>query len=288
MSSGVLTDPLSSPLRSALSSAFAVRRGGSAPAFDPATLFASGELGAFFDRRDTALMATGGNFDSVTAAGQLVTAAANKRVAPTVLTALPAMTCSASVSQAGNILTFASSPSGHQAQGPSVNGAAFYRMSFVVTGAGSVTVYVGAVPKSYGPGTHVLQGWHAFGAGFFIFRVNAGGFNGTVEFVERQEFVSSSSQASTSLQPAYQISPPRVVFDGVDDVHVVNFSTSLGSNCTIGRSVPGVGAQILTGQTIGSSYSINTTDSGLVIINRALTGPETAGLTSYLEDAAFF
>jgi hypothetical protein len=32
MSSGVLTDPLSSPLRSALSSAFAVRRGGGAPA----------------------------------------------------------------------------------------------------------------------------------------------------------------------------------------------------------------------------------------------------------------
>jgi hypothetical protein len=69
----MLTSPLSSPLRSALSSAFAVRRGGGAPAFDPATLFASGEVGAWYDPSDiTTLFQDSAGTTPVTAAGQSV------------------------------------------------------------------------------------------------------------------------------------------------------------------------------------------------------------------------
>jgi hypothetical protein len=284
----MLRSPLSSPLRHPLQSPLAARRGGGAPAFDPATLFASGELGGWFDRQDTALMRAGNTFLPVTGAGQAISCAANKRVPPTIVTSLPVMTMSASVSQSGNLLTFASSPAGHQASGPGINGASFYRMSFVVTGSGSVTIFIGSVPKAFPAGTYLLEGWHSFGSSNFIFRANTGGFNGSVEFLQYESYSSSSYIGTAGFQPLYQLSPPRLVFDGIDDTHLITFPSSLGSNCTIGRSLPGVGAQILTNQTIGTSFNVTTTDSGLVIINRALTAGETAGLTSYLEDAAFF
>ena len=46
------------------------------------------------------------------------------------------------------------------------------------------------------------------------------------------------------------------------------------------------GAQILTGQTIGTSFVDNVDHYGLVIVDRALTGPETVGLTAYLNALA--
>ena len=40
--------------------------------------------------------------------------------------------------------------------------------------------------------------------------------------------------------------------------------------------------QILTGQTVGTTFSDTTDHAGLVIINRALTPSETTALTAYL------
>ena len=78
----------------------------------------------------------------------------------------------------------------------------------------------------------------------------------------------------------------RINFDGVDDKLTTTFP-GLGSNVTIARSVPGVGASILTGQTIGAgAWDDSTNHCGLVIVNRALTGPETASLTAYLNELA--
>jgi hypothetical protein len=75
----MLRSPLSSPLRSPLSSPLAARRGGGAPAFDPATLFASGELGGWYDPSDlsTLFQDTAGTVP-VTAAGQLVARISDK------------------------------------------------------------------------------------------------------------------------------------------------------------------------------------------------------------------
>lgn len=73
-----------------------------------------------------------------------------------------------------------------------------------------------------------------------------------------------------------------LAFDGVDDYLRTTFP-NLGSNVTIGRSIPGTGASILTGQTIGAgNWDDSTSHCALVVINRALTGPETALLTEYL------
>uniref|UniRef100_UPI00258CD073 hypothetical protein n=1 Tax=Pseudomonas sp. TaxID=306 RepID=UPI00258CD073 len=60
------------------------------------------------------------------------------------------------------------------------------------------------------------------------------------------------------------------------------FPASLGAACTVARSIPGVGAQILTSQTIGTSFVDNVDNCALIIINRALTAAETTNLTNWL------
>ena len=75
-------------------------------------------------------------------------------------------------------------------------------------------------------------------------------------------------------------------FDAVDDELVATFPSSLGSSCTVAKSIPGVGASILTGQTIGTTYTISSDICALVITNDALTADETAKLTAYLNKKA--
>lgn len=80
--------------------------------------------------------------------------------------------------------------------------------------------------------------------------------------------------------------PYYLKFDVVDDSLRSTFP-NLGSNVTIGRSIPGTGASILTGQTIGAgNWDDSTSHCALVIIDRALTGPETALVTDYLNARA--
>jgi hypothetical protein len=76
--------------------------------------------------------------------------------------------------------------------------------------------------------------------------------------------------------------PARIDYDEVDDALVTTWASSLGTNCTVGRAVAGVGASILTGQTIATTYTDNTDHCGLVIIDRALSPQETLSLTRYL------
>lgn len=96
-----------------------------------------------------------------------------------------------------------------------------------------------------------------------------------------------ATQATTTARPAYRATPvPHVDYD-IDDVLVTTFPSSLGSNCTVARAVPGIGAVILTSQTIGTSYSDNVDNRELFIINRALTAGETSQLTSHLNARSF-
>lgn len=70
-------------------------------------------------------------------------------------------------------------------------------------------------------------------------------------------------------------------FDGVDDVLNVTFPSSLGSDCTVVTANRGTTPTILTGQTIGTSYTINTTNAGRLVFPRALTAAETAIVTTW-------
>lgn len=86
-------------------------------------------------------------------------------------------------------------------------------------------------------------------------------------------------QTTSASRPILQNNPRRIDFDAVDDKLITNLPTQL-TGCTIIRSVPNVGTQILTGQTIPATHENNTDHCGLLVINRALTPSETSAITS--------
>jgi len=95
-----------------------------------------------------------------------------------------------------------------------------------------------------------------------------------------------SLQATTAARPVLRAAPTRIDYDAVNDTLVATFAASLGTDCTVCRAVPSVGASILTAQTIGTTYTDNTDHCGLIIVNRALTAGETASVTAYLNAKA--
>lgn len=80
---------------------------------------------------------------------------------------------------------------------------------------------------------------------------------------------------------------PRLsLFDLVDDSLVATFGAALGTNCTVARSVPGAGAVILTGQTIGTSYTDTASNHCLAIFDGPLNTAQTALVTAWANQAA--
>ncbi len=98
-----------------------------------------------------------------------------------------------------------------------------------------------------------------------------------------------ASQATTAARPVLTNNAQTKQyrdFDAVDDSHVTTFPSSLGSSCTVARANPTTGASILTGQTIGTSFTDSNDSCALIIVNRALTGQETTDLTAWLNAKA--
>lgn len=86
-------------------------------------------------------------------------------------------------------------------------------------------------------------------------------------------------QTTSAARPILQDAPRRIDFDAVDDKLITNLPAQL-SGCTVIRSVPNVGTQILTGQTIPATYEDNKDHCGLIVINRALTPSETSAIAA--------
>lgn len=86
-------------------------------------------------------------------------------------------------------------------------------------------------------------------------------------------------QTTSAARPILQDTPRRIDFDAVDDKLITNLPTQL-TGCTVIRSVPGVGVQLLTNQTIPATYEDNKDHCGLIVINRALTPSETSAITA--------
>lgn len=80
--------------------------------------------------------------------------------------------------------------------------------------------------------------------------------------------------------------PQFLAFDA-DDALVATYPSSLGSNCTVCIGRAATTPLILTGQTIGTTYTLNAAAAervtGLIVINRALSALETEQVTSYLQ-----
>ena len=92
-------------------------------------------------------------------------------------------------------------------------------------------------------------------------------------------------QTNSSMRPLLVASPQRLDYDTVDDKLITNLPAQL-TGCTVVRSVPNVGTQILTNQTIPTPYNDNTDHCGLIVINRALTATETSQSTKLFNKAA--
>jgi len=86
-------------------------------------------------------------------------------------------------------------------------------------------------------------------------------------------------QTTSAARPILRDTPRRIDFDAVDDKLITNLPAQL-TGCTVIRSVPNVGTQILTNQTIPATYEDNTDHCGLIVINRALTPSETSVITA--------
>ena len=86
-------------------------------------------------------------------------------------------------------------------------------------------------------------------------------------------------QTNSSMRPLLVASPQRLDYDTADDKLITNLPAQL-TGCTVIRSVPNVGTQILTGQTIPTTYNDNTDHCGLIVINRALTPSETSAIAA--------
>lgn len=86
-------------------------------------------------------------------------------------------------------------------------------------------------------------------------------------------------QTTSAARPILRDTPRRIDFDAVDDKLITNLPAQL-TDCTVIRSVPNVGTQILTGQTLPATYEDNKDHCGLLVINRALTPSETSAITA--------
>lgn len=98
------------------------------------------------------------------------------------------------------------------------------------------------------------------------------------------------SQATAGKRPIADGSPIYANFDGVDDDLVTTFPASLGSGCTVCRSLPGTGADITTGVTLTATYTDNVDAHALLIYTAAqwaaLDAGQIANITTWLNGRA--
>ena len=85
-------------------------------------------------------------------------------------------------------------------------------------------------------------------------------------------------QTASLARPILRDNPKHIDFGVVYDKLITNLPAQL-TGCTVIRSVPNVGTQILANQTIPTTYNDDTDHYGLLVINRALTPSETSAIT---------
>lgn len=266
-------------------------------------IFGAGELGDMWDVRDTAsLFQTNLTSAPVITVGQPIGRiegiARPRTLGPELAPDFSswAFNVSGTWSVAGGKAT--SSGSGVRSFAVQNNGGVpgTYQITITVD-SGSVTAFAsgssGVQVVSTGTTTFIAGIKQAAGAnfGFYV----TGSSQAVVSaFSAKRLSVSDLIHLATAQRPAYASAPPVFAdFDGTDDVLNVAFPY-LGTNCTVARIAPGGGSpSILSGQTVNSSTpsapgltTINADFCRYLIVERALTGPETALVTAWLNEGA--
>lgn len=179
--------------------------------------------------------------------------------------------CSFGIFGAGNkkvyaiTLTGTSTISGVLRSGSTTNGSISFNAGNV-----SITSY-NSVISNDGPSIYI--------------QLNAAGTFTVTSFSIKEILGNHASQTTSSMRPLLQSPPQKIHYDGIDDKLTTTLAAQL-TGCTVIRSVPNVGTQILTNQTIPTPYNDATDHCGLIVINRALTALETAQITTLFNKRA--
>ena len=163
-------------------------------------------------------------------------------------------------------------------------GSKWYKVSVTNNSAGSIqlrdatTAAVGATLALIQPST-TFSGYVYVNSGSMLgIAASSGNCSFTVNSI-KEITGNHAYQTTSSMRPLLVASPQRLDYDTADDKLITNLPAQL-TGCTVIRSVPNVGTQILTGQTIPTTYSDNTDHCGLIVVNRALTPSETSAITT--------
>lgn len=171
---------------------------------------------------------------------------------------------------------------------PNLSADKWYKVSVTITQVSGIFVAETA-PGGYGfpittPGTYT---YFSRGKVNVYFRNNPNvACTAKISAITVKELTGNHAYQTTSAaRPILRDAPRRIDFDGVDDKLITNLPAQL-TGCTVIRAVPNVGTQILTNQTIPTTYNDSTDHCGLIVINRALTTAETAQITQLFNKAA--
>ena len=262
------------------------------------SLFSNGEQGFFYDPNDLSTMYQDANGTKpVTAAGQPVGLILDKSKGlalgaenmPLPLNFANWSRTAAVTSHTNNSFTV-NSNGGVAYPFPSVQGNTYILKIKGTTSSSSLTVRNGSTTS----GQYVIP----TGA-FDVTIISPALFNGasslylntvsgtvTIESISMKQLTGNHAyQSISAARPILRDTPRRIDFDAVDDKLITNLPTQV-TGCTVIRSVPNVGTQILTNQTIPTPYNDNTDHCGLIVINRALTATETSQITKLFNKAS--
>lgn len=274
------------------------------PPFDIASVFSNGEQGIWLDPNDLSTMfQDAAGTIPVAAAGQPVGLILDKskglalgveNVNPTAF--LPANTTQTTVNNELSLTVTGTVPGSNQAV-PTKIGATYLftckaraDSSNTTPNAARIRIFgTNSLASVDGGGsTQTLKLIHTATAAYTTFQLQVASVTAFGKIGEKAHFSEVSVkelagnhayQTTSAARPILQDAPRRIDFDAVDDKLITNLPAQL-SGCTVIRSVPNVGTQILTGQTIPATYEDNKDHCGLIVINRALTPSETSAITA--------
>jgi hypothetical protein len=249
----------------------------------PARLFMSSELGAWYDPSDLSMMyLTSAGLALTGAVGQAVGMFMDKRLgmargaelvtSPTI-TGNPAngstqTYSTGAVITAGKTYEISADVSGYSGSGTVGFSSTAIGVAYTATGNGRV----GGIKTAAANGTISM----------FTGAANTANFSN----ISVKEIAGNPAIQATAGSRPLLAAGGKLDYDVIDDSLVTTWASSLGSSCTVARSVPQGEATILTGQTITTTYTDNTDHCGLVIINRDLTATETNKLRRWLNRRA--
>lgn len=259
-------------------------------------IFANGEQGFAYDPNDlTTMFQDAAGTVPVTAVGQPVGLMLDKSKGLTLSSELvlngdfssgaTSWTTSETVTISGGVVNFNNAESGAlvlQANPTNFIVGRLYKVTYTIISisGGSVSCAMGSnlgtIRATAGTYTEYIV---APSANVYI-RARINGTTATIDNIRVNCLAGNHAyQSTSSMRPLLVASPQRLDYDTADDKLITSLPAQL-TGCTVIRSVPNVGTQILTGQTIPTTYNDNTDHCGLIVINRALTPSETSAITA--------